>query len=114
MQQSRLSARPRQRRSGAEGVKREMPQEDLAKAVGITVRTLCQLETRNGNPTGATSAASPLGVSISEFTGRGATVIHPRAATTSTSVDRKKVGVTVGSPRSHSRAKNQTGVEPSP
>jgi transcriptional regulator with XRE-family HTH domain len=48
--------------------KREMTQEDLAEAAGITVRTLSQLETGNGNPTWATvgDIARALGVSITE------------------------------------------------
>jgi transcriptional regulator with XRE-family HTH domain len=45
-----------------------MTQEDLAEAAGITVRTLSQLETGNGNPTWATvgDIARALGVSLTE------------------------------------------------
>lgn len=48
--------------------RREMTQEDLAEAAGITVRTLSQLETGNSNPTWATigDIARALGVSIAE------------------------------------------------
>jgi transcriptional regulator with XRE-family HTH domain len=52
--------------------KREMTQEDLAEAAGITVRTLSQLETGNSNPTWATvgDIARVLGVSIAELARR--------------------------------------------
>ncbi len=51
---------------------REMTQEDLAEAAGITVRTLSQLETGNSNPTWATvgDIARSLGVSIAEVARR--------------------------------------------
>ena len=49
--------------------KRELTQEDLAEAAGITVRTLSQLETGNANPTWATAGdiARALGVSIADL-----------------------------------------------
>jgi transcriptional regulator with XRE-family HTH domain len=49
--------------------KRELTQEDLAEAAGITVRTLSQLETGNANPTWATvgDIARALGVSIADL-----------------------------------------------
>jgi transcriptional regulator with XRE-family HTH domain len=52
--------------------KRELTQEDLAGAAGITVRTLSQLETGNANPTWATvgDVARALGVSIAELAKR--------------------------------------------
>jgi transcriptional regulator with XRE-family HTH domain len=52
--------------------KREMTQEDLAEAAGITVRTLSQLETGNSNPTWATvgDIARSLDVSIAEVARR--------------------------------------------
>jgi XRE family transcriptional regulator, regulator of sulfur utilization len=52
--------------------KREMTQEDLAEAAGITVRTLSQLETGNANPTWATvgDIARALGVSIADLAKR--------------------------------------------
>jgi transcriptional regulator with XRE-family HTH domain len=52
--------------------KRELTQEDLAEAAGITVRTLSQLETGNANPTWATvgDIARALGVSIAELAKR--------------------------------------------
>lgn len=52
--------------------KRELTQEDLAEAAGITVRTLSQLETGNANPTWATvgDIAGALGVSIAELAKR--------------------------------------------
>ena len=52
--------------------KREMTQEDLSEAAGITVRTLSQLETGNSNPTWATvgDIARSLGIPISELAKR--------------------------------------------
>jgi len=52
--------------------RRELTQEDLAEAAGVTVRTLSQLETGNANPTWATvgDIARALGVSIAELAKR--------------------------------------------
>jgi XRE family transcriptional regulator, regulator of sulfur utilization len=55
--------------------KQKLTQEDLAEAAGLTVRTLSQLETGNGNPTWATvgDIGRALGVSISELARRSET-----------------------------------------
>jgi transcriptional regulator with XRE-family HTH domain len=68
MQQSRRSQPGLGRAIRKLREKREMTQEDLAEAAGITVRTLSQLETGNGNPTWATvgDIARALSVSITE------------------------------------------------
>jgi transcriptional regulator with XRE-family HTH domain len=52
--------------------KREITQEGLAEAAGITVRTLSQLETGNSNPTWATvgDIGRALGVSIADLAKR--------------------------------------------